>query len=43
MTARVFITGSTDGLALAAARLLIEQGHAVTGHATNERRAKQLR
>ncbi|MBQ1090090.1 SDR family NAD(P)-dependent oxidoreductase [Streptomyces sp. B93] len=41
--ARVFITGSTDGLGLAAARLLVEQGHTVTGHARNERRAQQLR
>ncbi|MFJ8364208.1 SDR family NAD(P)-dependent oxidoreductase [Streptomyces sp. NPDC093984] len=41
--AHVFITGTTDGLGLAAARLLIEQGHTVTGHARNERRAEQLR
>ncbi|MEV5176937.1 SDR family NAD(P)-dependent oxidoreductase [Streptomyces flaveolus] len=41
--ARVFITGSADGLGLAAARLLIQQGHTVTGHARNERRARQLR
>ncbi|MFF3256113.1 SDR family NAD(P)-dependent oxidoreductase [Actinacidiphila glaucinigra] len=41
--ARVFITGTTDGLGLAAARLLAEQGHTVVGHARNERRAQQLR
>ncbi|MBV2353851.1 SDR family NAD(P)-dependent oxidoreductase [Streptomyces sp. J2-1] len=41
--ARVFITGTTDGLGLAAARLLVEQGHTVIGHARNERRAQQLR
>jgi NAD(P)-dependent dehydrogenase (short-subunit alcohol dehydrogenase family) len=41
--AGIFITGATDGLGLAAARLLIEQGHSVTGHARNERRAEQLR
>jgi NAD(P)-dependent dehydrogenase (short-subunit alcohol dehydrogenase family) len=36
--ARVLITGSTDGLGLMAARLLIEDGHAVTLHARNEQR-----
>lgn len=29
--ARVFITGSSDGLGRMAAQLLIEQGHNVTG------------
>jgi len=34
--ARVFITGSSDGLGLMAARLLIEQGHEVVLHGRNE-------
>jgi NAD(P)-dependent dehydrogenase (short-subunit alcohol dehydrogenase family) len=38
--ARVFITGSSDGLGRMAAQLLIEQGHAVVLHARNEQRAK---
>lgn len=38
--ARVFITGSADGLGLIAARLLLEQGHEVTLHARNDARAK---
>jgi NAD(P)-dependent dehydrogenase (short-subunit alcohol dehydrogenase family) len=38
--ARVFITGSSDGLGLMAAQLLIEQGHGVVLHARNEARAK---
>ncbi|NHC13863.1 SDR family NAD(P)-dependent oxidoreductase [Motilibacter deserti] len=33
--ARVLVTGSSDGLGLLAARLLAEQGHAVTLHARN--------
>lgn len=40
--ARVFISGSTDGLGLAAARQLIGQGHQVIGHARSETRARQL-
>jgi NAD(P)-dependent dehydrogenase (short-subunit alcohol dehydrogenase family) len=40
---RVFITGSADGLGLAAARLLVEQGHRVVGHARGDRRAADLR
>src|ERR1019366_1309468 len=36
---RVFITGSSDGLGLLAARLLVEQGHQVTLHARNDTRA----
>ena len=36
--ARVFITGSSDGLGLMAARHLLEQGHAVVLHARNEAR-----
>lgn len=39
--ARVFITGSSDGLGKMAAELLIEQGHNVVLHARNEVRAKQ--
>ena len=37
--ARIFITGSSDGLGQMAARLLIEQGHAVVLHARNQARA----
>lgn len=36
---RVFITGSTDGIGQAAAKLLIDQGHEVTLHARNADRA----
>lgn len=39
--ARVFITGSSDGLGKMAAQLLIEQGHCVVMHARNETRGKQ--
>jgi len=39
--ARIFITGSSDGLGLAAAQLLIGEGHSVILHARNESRAKQ--
>ncbi len=38
--ARVFITGSSDGLGLMAGRLLIEQGHAVVLHARNDARKR---
>lgn len=38
--AKVFITGSADGLGQMAATLLIEQGHEVVIHARNEKRAK---
>ena len=38
--ARVFITGSSDGLGLMAARLLIEQGHEVVVHGRNEGRSR---
>ena len=38
--ARVLITGSADGLGLMAAQLLTDQGHRVTLHARNERRAE---
>src|ERR1700683_3340275 len=41
--ARVLITGSTDGLGLMAARLLVEDGHAVTLHARNEQRGADAR
>jgi NAD(P)-dependent dehydrogenase (short-subunit alcohol dehydrogenase family) len=37
--ARVFITGSSDGLGLAAARSLIDQGHEVVLHARSDNRA----
>lgn len=39
--ARVFITGSSDGLGQMAAKLLVEQGHSVVLHARNEKRATQ--
>ncbi len=38
--ARVFITGSSDGLGLMAARLLIEQGHEVVLHGRNDDRSR---
>lgn len=37
--ARVFITGSSDGIGLHAAKLLADNGHKVTLHARNEDRA----
>jgi NAD(P)-dependent dehydrogenase (short-subunit alcohol dehydrogenase family) len=40
---RVFITGSSDGLGLAAAALLVSQGHEVVGHARNAGRAADQR
>jgi NAD(P)-dependent dehydrogenase (short-subunit alcohol dehydrogenase family) len=39
--ARVFITGSSDGLGRMAAQLLIEQGHAAVLHARNEQRGEE--
>jgi NAD(P)-dependent dehydrogenase (short-subunit alcohol dehydrogenase family) len=36
--ARVFVTGSSDGLGLLASRLLIEQGHKVVLHGRNDKR-----
>lgn len=39
--ARVFITGSSDGLGRMAAELLIEQGHRVVLHARNRQRAEE--
>ena len=38
--ARVFITGSSDGLGQMAARLLVEQGHSAILHARNEQRGR---
>jgi NAD(P)-dependent dehydrogenase (short-subunit alcohol dehydrogenase family) len=38
--ARVFVTGSSDGLGQMAAQLLLELGHQVVLHARNEQRAK---
>jgi NAD(P)-dependent dehydrogenase (short-subunit alcohol dehydrogenase family) len=38
--ARVFITGSSDGLGLMSARLLIQQGHQVLLHGRNSERAE---
>jgi NAD(P)-dependent dehydrogenase (short-subunit alcohol dehydrogenase family) len=40
---RIFITGSTDGLGLMAAELLLKDGHQVTVHARNQARAAQVR
>lgn len=39
--ARVFITGSSDGLGRRAAQLLVGEGHAVVLHARTEERGKQ--
>ncbi len=36
---RIFISGSSDGLGLLAARLLVNEGHQVTLHARNDARA----
>jgi NAD(P)-dependent dehydrogenase (short-subunit alcohol dehydrogenase family) len=41
--ARIFITGSSDGLGRMAAQLLIEQGHTVVLHARNELRAQETK
>ena len=40
--ARVFITGSSDGLGRMAAQLLIEQRHGVVLHARHERRGDEV-
>jgi NAD(P)-dependent dehydrogenase (short-subunit alcohol dehydrogenase family) len=40
--ARVFITGSTDGLGRAAAQALIDEGHRVVLHARSDRRASAI-
>jgi NAD(P)-dependent dehydrogenase (short-subunit alcohol dehydrogenase family) len=39
--ARVFITGSSDGLGLMAAQLLVEQGNSVVLHARSQQRADE--
>ena len=39
--ARIFITGSADGLGQLAAKALIAQGHQVVLHARNEKRGKE--
>ena len=39
--ARIFITGSSDGLGLAAGQLLVEQGHDVVLHARSQQRAEE--
>jgi NAD(P)-dependent dehydrogenase (short-subunit alcohol dehydrogenase family) len=39
--ARVFITGSSDGLGRMAAQLLVKQGHGVVLHARNEKRGQE--
>jgi NAD(P)-dependent dehydrogenase (short-subunit alcohol dehydrogenase family) len=39
--ARVFMTGSSDGLGQMAAQLLIEQGHKVVLHARTEKRGHE--
>jgi NAD(P)-dependent dehydrogenase (short-subunit alcohol dehydrogenase family) len=41
--ARIFITGSSDGLGLLAAQLLADEGHQVTLHARNDARAADAR
>jgi NAD(P)-dependent dehydrogenase (short-subunit alcohol dehydrogenase family) len=41
--ARVFVTGSADGLGLLAARSLLEDGHEVVAHARNPARAEDTR
>ncbi len=38
--ARIFVTGSSEGLGLMTGRLLAEQGHAVVLHARNDARAR---
>ncbi len=39
--ARIFITGSADGLGHLAAKLLVDQGHHVVLHARNAERGRQ--
>jgi NAD(P)-dependent dehydrogenase (short-subunit alcohol dehydrogenase family) len=39
--ARVFITGSSDGLGRMAGQLLVEQGHSAVLHARNEQRGRE--
>jgi NAD(P)-dependent dehydrogenase (short-subunit alcohol dehydrogenase family) len=40
--ARVFITGSSDGLGLMAGKLILQQGHRVLLHARNKKRADEI-
>ncbi len=40
--ARIFITGSSDGLGLLTATDLIKKGHEVVVHARNEQRAQDI-
>lgn len=39
--ARIFITGSSDGLGLMAAQLLMDEGHQVVAHARSDARAEE--
>ena len=39
--ARIFITGSADGLGLLAAKSLVDQRHKVVLHARNEKRGQE--
>lgn len=41
--AKIFITGSSDGLGLLAAKSLIQKGHQVTLHARNKARIEELK
>jgi NAD(P)-dependent dehydrogenase (short-subunit alcohol dehydrogenase family) len=41
--ARIFVTGSADGLGLMTGRMLAERGHRVVLHARDERRADDIR
>lgn len=41
--ARIFITGSTDGLGFLSAKSLVEQGHQVVLHARNANKAHAIR
>ena len=41
--ARILVTGSTDGLGLMAARLLVADGHDVTLHGRNEKQAAEAK
>jgi NAD(P)-dependent dehydrogenase (short-subunit alcohol dehydrogenase family) len=41
--ARILVTGSSDGLGLMAARLLVDHGHEVLAHARNDARAAETR
>src|SRR5438105_12085217 len=40
--ARIFVTGSADGLGQMAARLMVKDGHLVVLHARNDKRAKEV-